>query len=91
MSAPNSNITDIVNDNPTQITLEQYEGIKRHFLASISDYAVGDISNFHASKFDLVLYIAFNTLCLISTVVWTDLHSSDDKRSIELAKMFRYV
>jgi RNA-dependent RNA polymerase len=53
VSPPNSNITDIVVDKPVQITLEQYEGIKKHFISSISDFSVGDISTYHAIWSDL--------------------------------------
>jgi hypothetical protein len=88
VSPPNSNIMDIVVDKPVQITLEQYEVIKKHFISSISDFSVGDISTYHASKFE-VFNNTFNSLFITLFIVWFDLHGSDDKRCVELAQLFR--
>lgn len=66
VSPPNSNITDIVVDKTVQITLEQYEGVKKHFISSISDFSVGDISTYHASKFEAYFNNTFNSQYLTS-------------------------
>jgi len=51
VNPPNNNVTDIVATNLIHITPSQYEGIKKHFISSANDFAVGEISTYHASTF----------------------------------------